>query len=47
MSPESMGNVDLDLVIFLESVFDAHIPDDDAYHFGGPLEAEEWLERHL
>ncbi len=42
-----MNNADLDLVMFVENIFDTHIPDDDAEHFGGPLEAEEWLEQHL
>lgn len=40
MSPESMDNVDLDLLMFLENIFDTHIPDDEAAHFGGPLGAE-------
>jgi hypothetical protein len=47
MSPESMDNVDLDIVMFVENILDTHIPDDDAKHFGGPLGMEEWLEQHL
>ena len=42
-----MNNADLDLVMFVENIFDTHIPDDDAEHFGGPLGMEEWLEQHL
>ncbi|MBZ5666339.1 MAG: hypothetical protein LAO30_17220 [Acidobacteriia bacterium] len=47
MSPESMDNVDLDIVMFVENIFGTYIPDDDAKHFGGPLGMEEWLEQHL
>jgi hypothetical protein len=44
---DPINNVDLDFVMFLENVFDTHIPDDDAEHSGGPLEVEEWLAQHL
>jgi hypothetical protein len=47
MSPESMDNVDLDIVMFCENIFDTHIRDEDARYFGGPLGMEEWLEQHL
>jgi hypothetical protein len=42
-----MDNVDLDIVMFYENIFDTHIPDEDAEYFGGPLGMEEWLEQHL
>ena len=47
MIPQSMDSFDLDIVMFCENIFDTHIPDDDAKHFGGPLGMEEWLELHL
>jgi len=42
-----MDNADLDPVMFCENIFDTHIPDEDAEHFGGSLGMEEWLERNL
>lgn len=42
-----MNNADLDLVMFVENIFDTHISDDEEAKVGGPLGMEEWLELHL
>ncbi|MBZ5667155.1 MAG: hypothetical protein LAO30_21445 [Acidobacteriia bacterium] len=42
-----MNNADLDLVMFVENIFDTHIPDDEEATFGGPVEMEQWLQVHL
>jgi hypothetical protein len=47
MTPESIASGNLDMVIFLENIFETHIPDEFAKHFGDPLGMERSLERHL
>jgi hypothetical protein len=47
MIPESIASRNLDVVIFLENIFEIHIPDEFANHLGDPLGIERSLERHL
>jgi hypothetical protein len=47
MIPESIASRNLDMVIFLENIFEIHIPDEFSNHLGDPLGVDRSLERHL
>jgi hypothetical protein len=45
--PEPTDHANLDMLMFLENIFETHIPDENAKHCDGPLGMEKSLERQL